>query len=321
MTSLCKELYQFILAQGILGGIAMGYELVKIVRTLLTLNRMVMTPGMAAVSHYFDKKRAAALGIAIAGSSIGGVVMPIALNKMLLNPALGFGWSVRIIGFIALVVIIPCSAIIRPRLPRRLGTFFIPTAFKELKFVTLLPPVLLLMMGVFIPVFYLPSFAIFFGMNTQLAFYLTPILNAASVFGRVLAGILADKVGAMNMMFIMGLGTSILILCWPVIHSNGVIIFFAGIYGFFSGSIISLLAVCMSQVPKDPKTVGTYMGMGMFVCSLGALASPPINGALIADYGGFSQAAIFSGLVSLVGTFGVLGSKLLTRGVGVAGKA
>ena len=36
------------------------------------------------------------MGLAIAGSSIGGVVFPIALSRMLNNPKLGFGWSVRV---------------------------------------------------------------------------------------------------------------------------------------------------------------------------------------------------------------------------------
>lgn len=47
MTSLCKEFWQFILAQGILGGLAMG---------------MTMAPGMAATGQYFNKKRGAAMG-------------------------------------------------------------------------------------------------------------------------------------------------------------------------------------------------------------------------------------------------------------------
>jgi hypothetical protein len=67
MTSLCEKYWQFMLAQGVLLGVSMG---------------LLQFPSMAAVMQYFDKNIAAALGIAVAGSSIGGVVIPIALSKI-----------------------------------------------------------------------------------------------------------------------------------------------------------------------------------------------------------------------------------------------
>lgn len=92
MTSLCKEYYQFMLAQGVVGGIAMGF---------------CMAPAVAATGQYFNKKRGAAIGLAVAGSSLGGVIFPIALSKMLYNPSIGFGWSIRILGFIMFALLIP----------------------------------------------------------------------------------------------------------------------------------------------------------------------------------------------------------------------
>ncbi|KAJ5499980.1 hypothetical protein N7453_009031 [Penicillium expansum] len=68
MTSLCKEHYQFMLALGILGGLTDG---------------IMFSPAMAAVSHYFQAKRGAALGITVTSSSLGGVIFPIALSKCL----------------------------------------------------------------------------------------------------------------------------------------------------------------------------------------------------------------------------------------------
>jgi hypothetical protein len=54
------------------------------------------------------------------------------------------------------------------------------------------------------------------------------------------------------------------------------------------------------------------MGMGMGLAAFAVLAGPPINGALIAKYGGFTQVAIFSGTVSIFGGFIALSSKLVT---------
>ncbi|KLU93027.1 hypothetical protein MAPG_11968, partial [Magnaporthiopsis poae ATCC 64411] len=62
LTSICTEYWHFVLAQGVLSGISNG---------------LLMFPAMAAVPQYFDRKRGAAMGLAIAGSSLGAVVFPI----------------------------------------------------------------------------------------------------------------------------------------------------------------------------------------------------------------------------------------------------
>jgi MFS family permease len=286
MTSLCKEYYQFLLAQGILGGLSMG---------------MTIAPAFASTGQYFNKKRGAAMGIAVAGSSLGGVVFPIALSKMLYNPKLGFGWTVRILGFLMLAVLgLSCIAI-RARLPPRKGRFFLPSAFKNIQFLGVLLAVFLMILGVFMPFFYLPTFAVSRGMSTQLAAYVVSILNAASFFGRVIPGILGDKLGRYNALAAAGLGSGILIFCMPKTSSNAAVIVFAALYGFTSGAIVSGMTVVLSQVPKEARDIGTYMGMGMGVISIGALIGPPIDGAFVSHYHGFSEVCIFSGVVVLTG--------------------
>ena len=61
MTSLCKEFWQVVLAQGIVVGFGIG---------------MLFLPALSIISHYFHKKRALATGIVVTGSSSGGVSLP-----------------------------------------------------------------------------------------------------------------------------------------------------------------------------------------------------------------------------------------------------
>jgi MFS family permease len=286
MTSLCKEYYQFLLAQGILGGVSMG---------------MTMAPAMAATGQYFNKKRGAAMGVAVAGSSLGGIVWPIALGKMLNNPNLSFGWTIRIAGFIMLSLIGPACAAIKARLPHRLGTFFLPEAFKNLQFLGIVWSVFLMMLGLFLPFFYLPTFAVSQGMSTELASYIIAILNAASFFGRVIPGVLGDKLGRYNALGAAAICSGTLIICMQALSSNASIIVFSGLYGFFSGAIVSGMSVTLAQVPKDPKEIGTYMGMGMATVSIAALIGPPIEGAFVSHYHGFNQVATFSGVFVIAG--------------------
>ncbi|KAL3704164.1 hypothetical protein TMatcc_009855 [Talaromyces marneffei ATCC 18224] len=128
---------------------------------------------------YFQKKRGAAMGLGAAGSSVGGVVLPIALNE-LLHTSVGFGWAVRIIGFIVLALLLPASMFIKSRLPPRKSSLFMPSAFKQPEYAILIAVCFFATLAMYPLLFYFPSSGIANGMRTKLAFYLVAILNAAS---------------------------------------------------------------------------------------------------------------------------------------------
>lgn len=232
---------------------------------------------------------------------------------MLNNPKLSFGWTVRICAFLILAILVPSCLAIRARLPPRSERFFLPTAFKEPQYLTLILAVFLSILGVFVPIFYLPSYAVSYGMTTELAFYLTAILNAASFFGRVIPGIIADKVGRLNILFFMAMSTGILAFCWQKAQSNGPIIAFAVLYGFFSGAIVSVMTACFAQIPKSPGDIGTYLGQGLLVVSIGALIGPPVSGVMVSQYHGFSQVSNFCGAVTIAGGLCVVLVKMTTE--------
>lgn len=77
MTRWCKQYYQFFLAQGIIGVNSMGLSL---------------APALSSTAQYFQKKRAAAMEITIAGFSFSGVIFPAALKRMV-DSSLGFAWA------------------------------------------------------------------------------------------------------------------------------------------------------------------------------------------------------------------------------------
>lgn len=100
MLGSCESYYQLLLCLGVLGGVS---------------SALVSTPCMAVLSHWFHRRRGTATGIAMAGSSLGGVVFP-----MILRPALewlGWAWALRILGFIFVVFLSIGNICIRSRLP------------------------------------------------------------------------------------------------------------------------------------------------------------------------------------------------------------
>lgn len=68
-----------------------------------------------------------------------------------------------------------------------------------------------------------------------MAFYLISILNAASLFGRVLPGFVADKYGHFNVCALALFTSALTAFCWTAVHSLGGLIIFSMAYGFTSG--------------------------------------------------------------------------------------
>ncbi|CAM1504921.1 Fc.00g025120.m01.CDS01 [Cosmosporella sp. VM-42] len=297
MLSLCKKYWQVMLVQGVLMGIVMG---------------LLQFPAFAAVSQYFDKKRGAALGVVVSGSSIGGIVIPIVLSKMLNSTSLGFGWSVRIIGFIIMPFMAFASMTIKARLPSRTTTFWMPEAYKQMRFNLLILSLFFVFFGMFTPLFFMPTYAVTRGMSPTLAGYLLAILNAASTFGRIIPGALADKYGQLNVFAFGGVVTGIIVFCMNLATTNSQLIGYAVSFGFFSGTIISGASAAFSLCPGDPRDMGTWMGMGMSISGIGGLIGPPVNGAFVDKYGGFSEVCMFSGAMCLFGGFVALLAKAAT---------
>ncbi|EAU30841.1 conserved hypothetical protein [Aspergillus terreus NIH2624] len=298
MLSLCKNYWEAMLVQGVLMGLVMGF---------------LQIPAFAAVSQYFDKKRAGALGLAVAGSSIGGVIMPIILSKGFNGSSLGFGWTVRVVAFVMLPFMGLSCVAIKSRVPPRKTHFFLLAPYKQPRFILLFTALFFMFIGMFTPMFYLTTYATTKGMSATLAGYLLALVNAASTFGRIVPGALADKYGRLNTFAIGGVATGILVFCMTSATNNAGLIVYAIFFGFCSGAIVSGASATFSSCPDNPQDIGTYMGMGMAISGLGALVGPPINGAILARYGGYFECCMFSGAMGVFGGLIAFAAKLTTK--------
>ncbi|KAK4448803.1 monocarboxylate permease-like protein [Podospora aff. communis PSN243] len=302
LTASCTQYWHFMLVQGVVSGAS---------------NSLLMFPSMAATPQYFYKKRGAAMGLAIAGSSLGAIVFPIVLSQLLAK--IGFAWAVRVCAFIMIPILTFSGVVIRARLPPRKSSFFVLTAFRSARYVTLIGAVFCQFLGMFTGLFFLPTYGISRGMDASQAFYLVAIINAASLPGRIIPGILGDKFGSINSLLGAGLTTSIIILCWPTVFSTAGIYAFSVFFGFTSGAIISAGSVVFTHCAPNPREIGTWMGQGIAVASFAILIGPPINGALLNRFHGFDELSLFSGAMCLMGTGLALMAKWFTE-EGVLGK-
>ncbi|KAL3463633.1 putative monocarboxylate transporter [Aspergillus heterothallicus] len=285
MTSLSHQYYQFILGQGVLGGMACG---------------LIFTPVVSCVGQYFTTRRALAMGVVVSGAAIGGIVFPVTLNRLLNHHNLSFDWSVRIIGFIMLVLLIYACLVTREFSPRRQKDTFLPSAFKSWPYNLTNAGFLLALLGLYTPMFYIADYALEHGMSSQMALYQVAIFNAPSFFGRTIPNFVGDKIGRFNMTILTYASCAVLLFCWTAATSNAAIMVWIAFFGFFSGAAFSLYSPTVAQVCPNTSDIGTYIGQGLAICSFGALGGTPINGALIRNYG-YLEASMFSAAMVTAG--------------------
>jgi MFS family permease len=128
-------------------------------------------------------------------------------------------------------------------------------------------------MGLFIPYFYITSYATSIGKDPDMSFYLVSILNGASLLGRILPSILADRYGVFNMITIATFFSGIGCCCMTSATTMAGLIAIAAAYGLASGAIISLQGACSTRLVR-PETYGAAMGSLMAVCSLAYVLRP-----------------------------------------------
>jgi MFS family permease len=177
-------------------------------------------------------------------------------------------------------------------------------------------------LGLFIPFTFIILEATAKGMGAGLAGYLVSILNAASVFGRTLPAYAADRyIGRFNILITMAITTTVLVLgMWIPASSNAALVVFAALFGFTSGSIVSITPALVAQI-SDVRQIGVRTGTIFTIVSIAVLISNPIAGALVtADNGGFLKLQIFAGVVMVGGCFFLILARITLAGLKVRTK-
>jgi MFS family permease len=231
---------------------------------------LIYTPCIASIGHFFLRKRGNATGIAMTSGSFGGIIFPLMLQKLF--PMVGFAWATRILGFILVFLLILANLLVRSRLPRKsIGSWkkVSPdlTVFKDLPFTFVTLGIFLMEWGIFVPLTYITSYVVSHGHSSAFGFQILAIFNAGSFFGRFFAGMVSDMIGRMNTL-ILSIAMCViacLALWLPAGESTAMIVVFAVIFGFVSGSNLSLSPVCVGQMCKTEHYGRYFATCWMFV--------------------------------------------------------
>ena len=286
------EYYQIVLTFSILSGLG---------------GSLLNSPAYAAIGHFFYKRRGFATGIAASAGGVGGIIFPLVLRSTL--ESVGFAWSMRILGFILLFLLLPSNWLLATRVSaagsEQKSAWPDWRVFRDPKFSLCCAGIFLMEYGVLIPLTYIMSYAQAHGLDVGGSYMLPALLNGGSVVGRILPGLASDKMGRFNMLMMTVGGCAVMVLAlWlPAGDSKPMLIAFTVLLGFTSGGNVSLIPVCIGQV-CDTENYGRFLSTAMLVAGFGTLTGIPIGGAILGLDDGvrWTGLILFSGL-SYVASF------------------
>ncbi|CAK7905735.1 riboflavin transporter Mch5p [[Candida] anglica] len=316
--SVSTEVYQFVLGYGILAGLGTSFT---------------FAPFLGAISHFFLKKRAQAIGAAYMGGALGGIIFPLVFRSLF--PKVGFGWGIRIGAFMVFGFLLIGFALIADRkeeihaghnyqsggVIKQIVQSIDLTVFKDKIYTCLVLALLGNGFAFLISLTYIPSYAVANGVPQNSSYLLLVVFNAMSIPGRVIPGYYADKYGRFNMLCLIALlSTMAFCIIWippPIGHTLTGLYVFSGCYGFTSGSILSLAPACIGQICHT-RDFGKRYGTAYFALSFGDLIGIPIGGAIIGSGNsvkGFDHLVIFITVLSAMGTIAAFSARYFYAGV------
>lgn len=314
-TANCQTVWQFILGFSILCGMGTG---------------ITMTPLVSCVATWFFKKRAMATSIATIGGSVGGIVLPLLLRK--LYEEVGFQWALRITAFICSLCLACATILAREREKpvaqpfesyKKLFLWYLTSSFNwryffEWRFLFAALGGSLAESSLTASSTYIASYSMARNNTETVSYALITTTNAVGILGRYIPGYLADKfTGRFNMMIItMSMAVFFNLVMWLPFGGNLKVLWaYSMLYGFSSGTVLSLTAVCIGQISKTADFGKRYATMYL-IQAITTLPIIPISGALIGDgkIKGYNNFIIFTSMLMLAGVICFVISRSLCVG-------
>ncbi|GJE96906.1 MFS general substrate transporter [Phanerochaete sordida] len=274
----CTHYWHFLLCQGFFIGISCGF---------------IMMPAVSVIPQWFRRRKGVAYSFVGIGSSLGGVIYPIVARKLISE--VGFQWTMRIIGFMQLALLIPtCLFMARNFPPKENLPPLSLVHYRNPAFSFYCAAGFVAYLGLFTVLTYIDVAARAAGQPDEFSFYLVAIANAGSTVGRLVGGVAADKLGPFNTITTGTFIAGIMTYAWPYATGAGALVIVALIYGAASGVFVGIFATPLAEM-GDIQDFGQRMGLFLTTMSFGAVAGPPISGAIAGTNGNFDMVGVYAG--------------------------
>lgn len=260
------------------------------------------------LSKWSAKRRSLALGIMLCGASVGGICLPLIFNSLL--PQVGFGWTMRVFGFIAIACFSAAQLLLKKRVPPKDSVQILE--FEVLKdgiFDLFVVGSFINFLGLYVPFFFIGSYARnVLGLSFARSNFLLLAINGTGVPGRLIPMWLADQrqwkgIRPITVQIPMSFLTSILLFAWTGVRDEKSAYVFAAFYGFCGNAVQSLFPATLADMTIDHKKTGAQIGWAFTLTSFACLTGNPIGGRLVSLGGGnYLYAQVYAATCTLVGS-------------------
>ncbi|KAF9093806.1 hypothetical protein BGX23_002906 [Mortierella sp. AD031] len=287
-------------------------------------------------SQWFTKNRGLVTGIAISGGGIGGLWISPIISNLLSRK--GFKFTMLTIAIAHFVLLVPACMFYKTRREtgrqraKRIKQFgcrkgesldvekkrkFVDfTILKDLRFSLLFIAGIFVVSGYFTPFYFINSYAIQHGVDKSTAALMVGLMNGASAVGRIVMGLVSDKIGSMNSLCISTFAATLtLFFLWTFAKTTAMMFIFSIAYGLCCGAYLSS-TVSVSAAIAGLDRLGSVTGILYAGMAIGSMIGSPVSGAILDTIGGgtdYMGVIIWSGSVMLVGSFLQFGMKFVTN--------
>ncbi|GAV47806.1 hypothetical protein ZYGR_0I01020 [Zygosaccharomyces rouxii] len=315
----CYKTYQFILAFSLCSGIGTG---------------VLVTPLVSVVATWFDKKRGIATSVATMGGSLGGVIFPIMLRK--LYDEVGYPWAIRILAFLFLACLLFSVKFAREREKPAAKPFeskkdmirWYASAslnwryFLEWRFLITALAASLAECSLTASGTYLTSYALARGYSQSMSYYLITANNGLGILGRIIPAYVADKwLGRFNVSIItIAMAAFFNFIIWlPFGGQSGALWAYVCLYGFATGSILTLTPVCIGQI-SSVHDFGKRYSTAYFLQAILTIPVLPIGGVIIGNgsIANYNKFIVYVSVLMAAGAFCYFISRNLCVGLRLA---
>ena len=278
--SQAATLLQFQLLFGILVGLAAG---------------SFYAPLIANVTRWFTEHRSLAVALVSAGMGLGSLLIA-PLSRWIIT---SYDWrsAMLTLGCLALVVSFPprCWCASRPRwrtladaAERGIGghEFTMAQVLRTPQFAAIALTHFACCAAHSGPIFHMVSYAIDCGISSMTAATVFGVTGLASLSGRIVCGLIADRVGAKQTL-VVGLAVQALAVSLYLV-ARGTVGFYAlaALFGLRYGGVMPLYAILVREY-FGAQIMGTAFGAVAMVSTLGMAIGPWAGGWLFDTFGGY----------------------------------
>jgi MFS family permease len=292
---------QFQLLFGVLVGLATG---------------SFYAPLISTTTKWFVQNRSLAVALVSAGLGLGSTVIGPLARWIITN----YDWRIAMlaIGNLAWLVIIPAALLVRDPAASPAGTgpatagaggreFTAGQAFRTPQFVAIAFTHFACCAAHSGPIFHMVTNAMDHGITAMAAATVFGLAGVGSLLGKVICGLVADRIGAKRMLLTGLAFQAVAISLYTVTRDLTGFYVLALLFGFAYGGVMPLYAIVVREY-FGAKIMGTTFGAVGFVATLGMALGPVAGGWLYDTFGSYfwlfmGSSGIGLGAVAIAITF------------------